>query len=53
MWLIPLLESATLFIISNAVFNACVVALLTWVVMPVVTRILHRWLQGTNEKSKL
>jgi antibiotic biosynthesis monooxygenase (ABM) superfamily enzyme len=35
------------FIISNAVFNACVVALLTWVVMPLVTRILHRWLQGT------
>jgi antibiotic biosynthesis monooxygenase (ABM) superfamily enzyme len=41
------------FIISNAIFNACVVALLTWVVMPLVTRILHRWLQGTNEKSKL
>jgi len=35
------------FIVSNAVFNACVLALLTWVVMPLVTRILHRWLQGT------
>ena len=35
------------FIVSNAVFNACVVALLTWVVMPLVTRILHRWLQAT------
>jgi antibiotic biosynthesis monooxygenase (ABM) superfamily enzyme len=34
------------FIVSNAVFNACVVALLTWVVMPLVTRILHRWLQS-------
>ena len=34
------------FIISNAVFNACVVALLTWVVMPLVTRMLHRWLQA-------
>ena len=32
------------FIVSNAVFNACVVALLTWVVMPLVTRILHNWL---------
>ena len=39
------------FLISNAVFNACVVALLTWVVMPLVTRILHRWLQATEEKS--
>ena len=35
------------FIISSAVFNACVVALLTWVVMPFVTRILRRWLQAT------
>jgi antibiotic biosynthesis monooxygenase (ABM) superfamily enzyme len=35
------------FIVRNAVFNACVVALLTWVVMPVVTRILHRWLQDS------
>jgi antibiotic biosynthesis monooxygenase (ABM) superfamily enzyme len=34
-------------VLSNAVFNACVVGLLTWVVMPIVTRILHRWLQGT------
>jgi antibiotic biosynthesis monooxygenase (ABM) superfamily enzyme len=34
------------FIVRNAVFNAAVVALLTWVVMPVVTRILHRWLQA-------
>lgn len=32
------------FILSNAVFNAFVVALLTWVVMPLVTRALHRWL---------
>jgi antibiotic biosynthesis monooxygenase (ABM) superfamily enzyme len=33
------------FILNNVVFNACVVALLTWVVMPVITRLLHRWLQ--------
>ena len=32
------------FIISNALFNACVVALLTWVVMPIITRLLHGWL---------
>jgi uncharacterized protein len=32
------------FLLSNAVFNACVVALLTWVVMPLITRMLHRWL---------
>jgi len=40
------------FIISNAVFNVSVVALLTWVVMPVVTRILHRWLQATERKTQ-
>jgi antibiotic biosynthesis monooxygenase (ABM) superfamily enzyme len=32
------------FIWSNVVFNACVVALLTWVVMPLITRALHGWL---------
>lgn len=32
------------FIIRNVVFNACVVALLTWVVMPFVTRVLQGWL---------
>ena len=32
------------FIFRNAFFNACVVALLTWVVMPFVTRVLHDWL---------
>jgi len=34
------------FILANAVFNACVVALLTWVVMPVITRVLHPLLSG-------
>jgi antibiotic biosynthesis monooxygenase (ABM) superfamily enzyme len=34
------------FILNNLVFNACVVALLTWVVMPFITRILHRWLHS-------
>jgi antibiotic biosynthesis monooxygenase (ABM) superfamily enzyme len=32
------------FVLRSAVFNACVVILLTWVVMPLVTRALHRWL---------
>jgi hypothetical protein len=32
------------FVFSNALFNLCVVTLLTWVVMPLVTRLLHRWL---------
>ncbi len=42
------------FIIRNAVFNAFVVSLLAWAVMPVITKILHGWLQppsatkGTN-----
>src|SRR6266850_6823482 len=41
------------FVPRNAVFNACVVALLSWVVMPVVTRLLRGWLQPrsrTNDK---
>jgi antibiotic biosynthesis monooxygenase (ABM) superfamily enzyme len=32
------------FVLSNALFNACVVAALTWVVMPLFTRLLHGWL---------
>src|SRR5262245_19868533 len=34
------------FLVGNAVFNACMVALLTWVVMPLVTRALHGWLHS-------
>lgn len=30
--------------IGSLVFSACMVALLTWAVMPLVTRALHRWL---------
>jgi len=37
------------YIISNAVFNACVVALLTWVVMPLLSRALRPWL--SSERS--
>lgn len=41
------------FILSNAVFNACVVALLTWIVMPVITRALHGWLHSNESKTSL
>jgi len=33
------------FTLRNAVFNAAVVVLLSWVVMPIVTRLLRGWLQ--------
>jgi uncharacterized protein len=39
------------FILSNAVFNACVVALLTWVVMPLITRALHGWLHPNRRET--
>lgn len=32
------------FVSNNIVFNAFVVVLLTWVVMPVIIRVLHTWL---------
>ena len=41
------------FILRNAVFNACVVGLLTWVVMPVITRALHGWLHAEERKSAI
>lgn len=39
----PLIRSWN-FALNNLVFNACVVLLLTWVVMPLITRALHGWL---------
>lgn len=38
------------FVLRNLVFNAFVVALLTWAVMPVITRILHPWLTKKNHE---
>jgi antibiotic biosynthesis monooxygenase (ABM) superfamily enzyme len=40
----PLIRSLN-FVLNNMVFNAFVVALLTWVVMPGITRALNKWLQ--------
>ena len=43
--LAPLIRSWN-FVLYNLVFNTCVVVLLTWVVMPLITRALHGWLQN-------
>ena len=37
------------FVLRNAVFNASVVTLLSWVVMPIVTRLLRGWLQPQSQ----
>ena len=39
------------FVLNNIVFNLCVVALLTWIVMPLVTRALHSWLQPKQKEQ--
>ena len=39
------------FVLGNLVFNACVVALLTWVVMPLITRALHGWLNANSSEE--
>ena len=39
------------FFLSNVVFNACVVACLTWLVMPLITRALHDWLQPAEKEN--
>jgi len=41
------------FVMYNLVFNACVVVLLTWVVMPLITRALHGWLQAGESKTPM
>jgi antibiotic biosynthesis monooxygenase (ABM) superfamily enzyme len=39
------------FLLGGTVFNAAMVALLTWVVMPLVTRALHGWLHSNERKT--
>ena len=46
----PLIESWH-FVLKNVVFNACVVVLLTWVVMPLITQALRRWLQAEPQTA--
>jgi len=41
------------FVLYNLVFNACVVVLLTWVVMPLITRALRGWLQAGESKTPM
>jgi uncharacterized protein len=38
------------FILRNTIFNVCMVILLTWIVMPVITRALRRWLYAGERK---
>jgi antibiotic biosynthesis monooxygenase (ABM) superfamily enzyme len=45
----PLIRSWN-FVLYNLVFNACVVVLLTWVVMPLITRALHGWLRADAQR---
>jgi len=39
------------YILGSIFFNACMVALLTWVVMPLITRVLHPCLHA-DERNK-
>jgi len=46
----PVIQSWPM-VLRNAAFNVCVVTLLTWVVMPLVTRLLHGWLRPHVDKD--
>src|SRR6266576_1074078 len=38
------------FLLRTAVFNGCMIALLTWAIMPLMTRVLHNWLCSEERK---
>ena len=38
------------FLLRTAVFNGCMIALLTWAIMPIMTRVLHNWLRSEPRK---
>jgi antibiotic biosynthesis monooxygenase (ABM) superfamily enzyme len=40
-------------LIRNAAFNVIVVSCLTWLVMPLLTRVLHNWLHSKERKTLL
>jgi antibiotic biosynthesis monooxygenase (ABM) superfamily enzyme len=40
-------------LIRNAAFNVIVVSCLTWLVMPLLTRVLHNWLHSKDRKTLL
>jgi len=37
-------------LLRTAVFNGCMIALLTWAIMPLMTRVLHNWLRSEERK---
>lgn len=50
-WVIgPLIQSWP-FLLRNSAFNVGVVACLTWVAMPLLTRVFHKWLQPEQAKQ--
>jgi len=51
LWLLgPLIQNWP-FLIRNSAFNVVVVACLTWLAMPLLTRVFHGWLQPKQDKS--
>ena len=51
LWTIGPLIEAWPFLLRNSAFNVIVVACLTWLAMPLLTRVFHRWLQPTLEEA--